>query len=68
MRGVGLSELGALVLIAPWFLYQHWLLGDVFWQEIFTANIYDRFRGVLFPGHSPWGYYLDELLMPPYRG
>ena len=52
----------ALVLIVPWFAYEHVLFGSYFWDTIFGAHVYDRMRGTLAPEHAqPWSFYFDQL-------
>ena len=56
------GALGALVLIAPWFVVQHSLHGSYFWQEFFGLSIYSRFLGDFVPEHHrAWNFYFDAL-------
>ena len=56
------GSLGALLLIAPWFVVQHSLHGSDFWQDFVGLNIYDRFLGDYVPDHhKAWSYYFDAL-------
>ncbi|MGE0395065.1 MAG: ArnT family glycosyltransferase, partial [Vicinamibacterales bacterium] len=52
----------ALVLIAPWFVYQTVHAGGEFWTILLTAHVVQRFAGVLHPEHlHPWHYYATWL-------
>jgi 4-amino-4-deoxy-L-arabinose transferase-like glycosyltransferase len=52
----------ALVLIAPWFIYQTVHAGREFWTILLTAHVLQRFAGVLHPEHlHPWYYYASWL-------
>jgi 4-amino-4-deoxy-L-arabinose transferase-like glycosyltransferase len=56
----------AIVLIAPWFIYETVVFGRYFWQVILGLHVYTRFTGALDPAHlQPWHFYFtrtwDEL-------
>ncbi len=52
----------ALVLIAPWFIYETLHAGREFWTILLTAHVLQRFAGVLHPEHlHPWHYYVSWL-------
>ncbi len=47
------------VLIAPWFIYQHWQFGQHFWNVIFGDHVVERFTAYLDPDHlKPWTFYV----------
>lgn len=47
------------VLIAPWFIYQHFQHGEVFWETIVGVHVVERMTGFLDPAHLlPWYFYL----------
>ncbi len=49
----------AAVLIAPWFIYQHWQFGQHFWNVIFGDHVVERFTAYLDPDHlKPWTFYV----------
>jgi 4-amino-4-deoxy-L-arabinose transferase-like glycosyltransferase len=52
------------VLIAPWFVFEHFRHGETFWQIIFGRHVYERMVDSLDPGHvQPVTYYLTELML-----
>ncbi|MGE5359197.1 MAG: ArnT family glycosyltransferase [Bacteroidales bacterium] len=52
----------AILLIAPWFLYQYHQFGTEVWRVMFGAHVYRRFTSNLDPGHvKPWHYYVSML-------
>jgi 4-amino-4-deoxy-L-arabinose transferase-like glycosyltransferase len=52
---------GAIVIIAPWFLYHSAIRGLAFWQEILGHQIVTRFTSGLDPNHlRPWNYYFVQ--------
>jgi 4-amino-4-deoxy-L-arabinose transferase-like glycosyltransferase len=52
----------ALVLIAPWFLYQYLRAGTAFLEDIFGAAVYTRLTTYLNPAHvQPWYFYFASL-------
>lgn len=60
---------GAVVLIAPWFIYETVHAGSGFWATLLTAHVLQRFAGVLHPEHlHPWHYYLTWLWRELGRG
>ena len=60
---------GAVVLIAPWFIYQSVQAGSGFWTILLTAHVLQRFAGVLHPEHlHPWHYYVTWLWQELDRG
>lgn len=49
----------AVVLIAPWFVYQHLQMGQVFWNIIFGEHVVQRMTRFLDPTHLlPWYFYI----------
>ncbi len=51
----------AVVLIAPWFLYQLALDGAAFWDTIFGQHVYVRLTAHLDPAHlAPWHFYFSQ--------
>ncbi|HUF46224.1 MAG TPA: glycosyltransferase family 39 protein [Vicinamibacterales bacterium] len=53
--------LGALALIAPWFIYESWLHGRVFWEILLGQQVLDRFTAGVDPAHlAPWHFYLSQ--------
>jgi 4-amino-4-deoxy-L-arabinose transferase-like glycosyltransferase len=50
----------ALVVCAPWFIYQSWLHGALFWNTIFSVHVYQRFTTFVDATHlNPWHYYVS---------
>ncbi len=61
-RWLGGAAMGA-ILIAPWFVVEHFRHGEAFWDVIFGRHVYDRMVDSLDPLHvQPWAYYLTESL------
>jgi len=52
----------AIVLIAPWFLYQYHRVGSGVWTIMFGQHVITRFTSYLDPAHlHPWHYYFTEM-------
>ena len=52
----------ALALIAPWFLYQYFRVGDRFIDTMFAEHVMKRFTAHLDPSHlQPWHYYFTII-------
>jgi 4-amino-4-deoxy-L-arabinose transferase-like glycosyltransferase len=52
----------ALVLIAPWFLYQYWVFGPRLFDTMFGDHVLKRFTAYLDPAHlQPWHFYFTHL-------
>jgi len=52
----------AVVIVSPWFAYQHVRYGAVLWEALFGSAVYARFTGYLDPAHvQPWHYYLSRM-------
>ena len=59
----------ALLLIAPWFVYQHVTVGSDFWADILGIHVIERFAGTLVPDHlRPWRFYLVLTFMMVVEG
>ncbi|HVQ41723.1 MAG TPA: glycosyltransferase family 39 protein [Vicinamibacterales bacterium] len=57
-----LAALLALLLIAPWFVYQYMHTGPPFIAKIFGEHVMKRFTAYLDPAHlHPWNYYFIEI-------
>ena len=57
----GAAALAVVVLTTPWFLYQHAVLGEWFWQVILGEHVYNRFTRSIDPLHlQPWHFYVAE--------
>ena len=57
----GAAALAVVVLASPWFLYQHAVLGEWFWQVILGEHVYNRFTRSIDPLHiQPWHFYVAE--------
>jgi 4-amino-4-deoxy-L-arabinose transferase-like glycosyltransferase len=54
-----LPGLTALLVIAPWFIYESMAYGREFWSIIFGAHVYQRFTSFVDPLHlQPWHFYV----------
>jgi 4-amino-4-deoxy-L-arabinose transferase-like glycosyltransferase len=52
----------ALALIAPWFIYAHVQFGNLLWETMFAAHVFERFTTGLDQAHlHPWNYYLVTM-------
>lgn len=52
----------ALLLIAPWFIYEYHRFGAELWNTMFAAHVYQRFTTYLDPAHlRPWHFYLSTI-------
>jgi hypothetical protein len=52
----------AVVLIAPWFLYEYHRFGGMFLEDVFGAAVYTRLTSYLNPVHvQPWHFYFTTL-------
>jgi 4-amino-4-deoxy-L-arabinose transferase-like glycosyltransferase len=52
----------AVVLIVPWFVYEHVRFGSVFWHVLFGEHVFKRMTVSIDPSHvHPWNYYLVLL-------
>jgi 4-amino-4-deoxy-L-arabinose transferase-like glycosyltransferase len=52
----------AVLLVAPWFLYQYQRYGSDLWNVMFGTHVYKRFTASVDPGHRhPWHYYFSML-------
>jgi hypothetical protein len=50
------------VLIAPWFIYQHFHSGAALWEAILGSAVYTRLTSYLDPSHvQPWHFYITTL-------
>jgi len=50
------------LLIVPWFVYQHFRFGAIFWEGLFGAAVYERFTSYLDPTHvQPWHFYFSTI-------
>lgn len=57
-----MAALLALLLIAPWFVYQYVHTGPPFIAKIFGEHVMKRFTAYLDPAHlHPWNYYFIEI-------
>jgi 4-amino-4-deoxy-L-arabinose transferase-like glycosyltransferase len=57
-----LAALLALLLIAPWFIYQYVHMGPPFIAKIFGEHVMKRLTAYLDPTHlHPWNYYFIEI-------
>jgi 4-amino-4-deoxy-L-arabinose transferase-like glycosyltransferase len=62
-REWGVPGLLAIVLIAPWFLYQFHQFGWRVWRIMFDTHVVKRFTASLDPAHlQPWHYYFTEIV------
>jgi 4-amino-4-deoxy-L-arabinose transferase-like glycosyltransferase len=56
-----LPAAGAVVLIAPWFVYQSVVHGRYFWNTILGVHVFQRFTAFLDPVHlKPWYFYFTR--------
>lgn len=52
----------AVVLIVPWFVYEHVRFGSTFWDVLFSEHVFQRMTVSIDPTHlHPWNYYLVLL-------
>ena len=52
----------AVLLCAPWFVYQNAEHGRAFWNVILGEHVYKRMTGSLDPGHvQPWHFYFSTI-------
>lgn len=50
-----------VLLASPWFVYQTYQHGRVFWDGIFGWHVYLRFTSALDPSHiQPWHFYVTQ--------
>ena len=66
-----LPAVAAVVLIAPWFVYESFVQGRHFWQTILGEHVIQRFTSHLFPTHvQPWHFYFTRTFtsagQPPF--
>jgi 4-amino-4-deoxy-L-arabinose transferase-like glycosyltransferase len=53
----------AVALIAPWFVFAYNRFGAEVWRTMLGQHVYQRFTGVLDPGHlHPWYYYVTPMV------
>lgn len=58
--GVGVI---VLFLVTPWFVYQHFAAGPVFWEHILGTHVIERLTGTLEESHlQPWTFYLFKTI------
>jgi 4-amino-4-deoxy-L-arabinose transferase-like glycosyltransferase len=51
-----------IALIAPWFVYEYWLLGSRVFATMFGEHVVKRFTAYLDPAHlQPWHFYFSHL-------
>ena len=56
-----LPAIAAVVLIAPWFVYQSFVNGRYFWDTILGVHVLQRFTSNIFPTHvQPWHFYFTS--------
>ena len=54
------ASVAAILAIAPWFMFETALYGQLFWSVILGDHVFTRFTRSLDPSHiQPWYYYFE---------
>jgi 4-amino-4-deoxy-L-arabinose transferase-like glycosyltransferase len=63
-----LPAAAAVVMIAPWFIYQSVVHGRYFWDVIVGVHVLKRFTSDIFPTHvQPWHFYFTTMFASTVR-